>query len=81
MIDIQQLTVFFGWCAAINLGIYIFSAVFIALFEDLTIKIHSKFVSVDPAELPKQYFNYLGNFKIILIVFSITPYLALKLMQ
>jgi hypothetical protein len=80
MIDIGLMTTFFGWCSVINLTIYTFSALYIALFRSATVRIHSKFSGVDATKLPILYFQYLANYKIILLVFTVVPYIALTLM-
>jgi hypothetical protein len=80
MIDINQITIFFGWCTVINMVIYAFSALFIIVFKSVTIRIHSKLIGVDASELPSLYFKFMGNLKIFIIVFNLTPYIALKLM-
>ena len=81
MTDISQITVFFGWCTVINMGFYAFSALFIIAFKEFTIHIHSKLMGVEASELPSLYFKFMGNFKIFLIVFNLTPYIALKLIN
>jgi len=78
--SINEVTIFFGWCTVINLCIYTFSAFFIIVFKNITINIHSKLVGLDPAELPKMYFKFLGNYKIGILIFNLVPYIALKLM-
>lgn len=80
MIDINQVTLFFGWCTVINMSIYLFSALVIIVFKRSTISLHSKLVGIDAAALPTLYFTYLGNYKIALLTFNLAPYMALKLM-
>lgn len=77
-LTIDWLTRAFGWISLINISIYALSALFIILFNDLTLKIHSKMFRLDPEQLNLAYFNYMGTFKIFILVFNITPYLALK---
>lgn len=81
MIDISQITAFFGWCTVINLSVYALSALFIVVLKDFTISIHSNFMGLNASELPALYFKFLGSFKIIIIVFNVAPYIALKLMS
>lgn len=78
--DMNEMTAFLGWCTVINLIIYILSVLFLVVFKQFTISLHSKLVGVDAAEFPPLYFTYLGNYKIGLLIFNITPYFALKLM-
>jgi hypothetical protein len=78
--DISEITTFFGWCTVINLSVYTFSALFIIVFKGLTTNLHSRVMSVDPKALPLQYFTFLGNYKLAILIFNLAPYIALKLM-
>ena len=80
MIGVNELTTFFGWCAILNLSVYLFSAFFIIVFKSFTINLHSKIVGIEAAELPNMYFKFLGNYKIGILLFNLTPYISLKLM-
>ena len=80
MVGINELTTFFGWCTVINLGVYLFSALFIIVFKRFTINLHSKILGIEASELPNMYFKFLGNYKIAIILFNLSPYIALKLM-
>jgi hypothetical protein len=80
MFGINELVTFFGWCTLINSAIYLFSALFIFVFKNFTTNMHSNMSGVSPTELPNLYFNYLGNFKIGILLFNLAPYIALKLM-
>jgi hypothetical protein len=64
MIGVTELTIFFGWCTVINLGIYLFAAFFIIVFKSFTINLHSKILGVETSELPNMYFKFLGDYKI-----------------
>ena len=79
MIGVNELTTFFGWCTLINLGVYLFSALFIIAFKSFTINLHSKIVGVEASELPNMYFKFLGNYKIGILLLNLSPYIALKL--
>ena len=77
--DLSQITAFFGWCAVINVSILAFSAFVILVFKDFTMGLHSKYSSIDVSTLPTLYFQYIANYKIGIIIFTIAPYIALKL--
>jgi hypothetical protein len=79
--DINEVTVFLGWCTVINISIYVFSALFIVLFKSFITGLHSTLVGMDASELPSLYFKYLGNYKVSILVFNLTPYIALRLMD
>jgi len=77
---INEITTFLGWCTVINIAIYAFSALFIIVFKNFTITLQSKLIDIDAEELPTLYFKYLANFKLAVIIFNLTPYIALRLM-
>jgi len=80
MTNIQVFTTFVGWCTVINLGVYLFMVFALLAFREPVKKIHSKFLAVSGEKLDELYFNYLGNFKMAIIILNIAPYVALKLM-
>ncbi len=80
MEEIQAITTFLGWCTVINLGIYLFTALTLMGFREPVKSIHSKLSAVSSEKLDELYFNYLGGFKIAIIILNIAPYAALKLM-
>jgi hypothetical protein len=80
MISLHELTILLGWCTAINIGIFLFSTLMTTLTKSFAANLHSKLFQLDPASRPKMYFEYLGNFKILILVFNLVPYLALRIM-
>ena len=81
MMTIETLTTFLGWCTAINIGLLLFSSLFIMLMRGTTTKIHSAMFGLPASDLPMEYFRYLGTFKIAIIVLNLVPYLVLRLMM
>ena len=77
-ITITQLTVFLGWASLINIGLLLFSTLMVVLCRDWAVGIHSKMFNLDPAMVPKMYFEYLGQYKVLVLVFNVVPYIALR---
>ena len=77
---LELLTGFFGWCTAINVGVFAVAAIFVILMRGPIVKVHSKLFGLDEAELSRQYFQYLGQYKIAIFVLNLIPYIALKIM-
>ena len=77
---IETLTEFFGWVSIINIAVLMISGLPVMLMRDVISKIHSKIFGLNPEDLGRAYFQYLAQFKIATIVFSIAPYIALKIM-
>jgi hypothetical protein len=78
--NVIEIRDFLGWCTVINLSIYLLSACFMIVFRNFTTNLHSKLMGIDVTELPSLYFKYMGNYKIMIIVFNLVPYIALTVM-
>jgi uncharacterized membrane protein len=81
MVTIDAVTAFFGWCSVINLGLLVFTTLVLSVSGNWTAGIHARLFGLNPAELPRMYFQYLANYKIAILVFNLVPYIALKLMM
>ena len=77
--NIETLQAFLGWCTVINLGILIFSTLMIALLGKTISKVHSQLFGIEKTELSRLYFQYLAHYKIAILVFSLIPYIALRI--
>jgi len=78
MMNIETLTAFLGWCTVINIGVLIFTTIILVILREPITNIHSKLFGLNPANLPHEYFHYLGNYKIAVLIFNVVPYIALK---
>ena len=77
---LDALTAFLGWCTVINIGVMLISVLAITVFKKSVIRLHSKMFGVNPDDLPLIYFNFIGNYKLVVYVFNLVPYIALKVM-
>ena len=80
MTDMLTIATFLGWCSVINIGLLIFYIIWLMTFRNLTKSIHSALLGVDQDELDSIYLQFLGNYKLAVIVLNIAPYFALKIM-
>jgi len=80
MMNIETLTVFLGWCSVINIGMLTITAILLIIMKGPISHLHSKMFGVSETEIISEYFKYLGNYKIGIIIFNIVPYIALKIM-
>lgn len=81
MNDIATITSFIGWCSIINIGLLTFSTIMLIVFREPVKRIHNKLTGVNKESLDAIYFNFLGNYKLAILVLNITPYFALKIMS
>ena len=80
MDSIETIREFLGWCSVINIGMLFISTIMLTIMRSWIIKIHASLTGVSEAELPRIYIEYLGNYKILIIIFNVVPYLSLRLM-
>lgn len=77
---IETIRAFLGWCAVINVGLFMLSSILIIAIRGTVSRIHGKMFNLDEKYISQVYFQYLGQYKIVIIVFNIVPYFALKVM-
>jgi len=80
MNTIEVIREFLGWCSVINIGLLMLSSILIIAIRGPVSRIHAKMFDLDERGVRHAYFQYLGQYKIAIIVFNIVPYFALKVM-
>jgi len=80
MSTIDIITAFLGWCSIINIVILSLTTIILMFWKDGISTLHSRLFGVDKNNLKLMYIQYLGNYKIAIIILNIVPYLALKIM-
>ncbi len=75
--DIQALTAFFMWCTVINGALLFLSAMVFVLAPGFMYRMQSKWYPVSQETFNSVYYSFLGLFKILFIIFNVTPYVAL----
>ena len=77
------LTEFFKWCFILNYSLMCFSVLIVYLFEDSFFRIHTKlgFYSGNKDNYKSLIFTYFGNWKILVIVFNLIPWIALRIIS
>ena len=75
-----EIASFLGWCTVLNAALLLFSMAILVTAREPIVKLHSRMFAIDPADLPKAYIRYLGQYKALVIVFNLVPYLALSIM-
>ena len=80
MNSIDAVTAFFGWTTVINFILLFVSSIVVITTRGSISRIHGRMFGLETADLSRAYFQYIAQYKIAIIVFSLTPYVALKLM-
>lgn len=80
MNSLETITTFFGWTTVINFILLFLSSITVITARGAISRIHGGMFGLENVDLSRAYFQYLAQYKIAIIVFSLTPYIALKLM-
>ena len=79
-LTLQDLTELLGWVSIVNISLLVLAAISLMTIKQKIVPIHAKMFGLSEDDLLRAYFQYLAQFKIVVLVFNVAPYLALKLM-
>jgi hypothetical protein len=79
MMNIELIREFFGWMVAINVVLYIWSAVMCIVGRKYIQKMHGKWFGLSPEAINAFLYGYLGVYKVVFLVFVFVPWIALLL--
>ena len=68
-----------GWCTVLNTGLLIFSALLVILAGAPIKRLHVAMFDLSEENVSRAYFRYLAHYKLLIIVFNLVPYLALRI--
>ena len=79
--SIDNVIDFLKWCMILNFSLYIFSLSIFMLLSDFGYNLHKRlgFFEGNKVQHKQIVFVYFGVWKLIVIVFNLVPYLALKI--
>ena len=81
MNTLEAVTAFFGWTTVINFVLLFVSSTMVITIRGAISKIHGRMFGLETADLSRAYFQYIAQYKIAIIVLSLTPYIALRIMS
>ena len=79
MNNVELVTAVLGWCTVINAAVLTLAALALVTAGDSIARIHSRMFGIDVGELPRLYFDYLGRYKTLVLLFNLVPYIALRI--
>lgn len=80
MSDLAQFTEFLGWTLVVNSVVLLCATLALASGRSFIVPIHSKLLALEETQLNQLYASYLSIYKVAVLVLSLSPYLALKIM-
>jgi len=75
-----DLQAFLGWTLVLNFGLLMFTAFWLIALKEFTLNLHHKIYKIPKEKLEELYLKFMTYYKLVIIVFNFTPYIALRLM-
>ncbi len=79
--DIRTLREFFKWCTIINVALFILSAIMLIAAPDFIYNAHGQLFHMPREAFDVVLYSFLGLYKIVILVFNLIPYLALRIVE
>jgi len=76
---IETIRAALGWCTIINVGLLLWWFLAITLLHNWIYKMHSKWFKLSEEKFDAIHYAGIAFFKIIVIVFNVVPYFALRI--
>ncbi len=77
--DVRTLTAVFGWCTIINVALFILSAIMFIAAPDFIYNAHGQLFHMPREVFDVVLYSFLGLYKIVILVFNLVPYVALRI--
>jgi len=78
---IETLREFLLWCMVINVGLLIFSWLLLLAARDFIYRIHGRMFRLPEEKIASSWYKSMAFYKILIIVFNVIPYIALRIIE
>jgi hypothetical protein len=79
--NIEVLSQFFLWCSIINLSASLLTFLVVTIGKSRVYRIHSKLFNVSEEKAAEAIYSSMINYKTIVFVFNIIPYIAIQIIK
>ena len=77
--EAQEIRKVLGWCSAINLGVLLLWFLVFVFARDVVFRIHPRWFNIAEERFDEIHYTMMGYYKLIVFVFNVIPYLALRI--
>ena len=78
--SIETMTTFLGWCSLINFALLMMATIQLIIAQNAISAFHARLFGLEDRDLKLLYIQFLAVYKLLIFVFNVVPYFALKLM-
>ena len=76
----ETLRIFLGWCTLINIGLLLVWWLVFVFCRGWVYRLHSRWWPMDQERFNAIHYQAMAGFKLAMILFNLTPWVALQLM-
>ena len=77
--NVEIVTAALGWCTLINFVLLAWWLLFVVFAHDWTYRLHTRWFRLSEEKFDSIHYSLMGSFKLIVVVFNLVPYLALRI--
>jgi hypothetical protein len=74
----EQVMTFLGWATLVHVVLLCLMSIVMIILRDWAASIHARMFRIPEESIKIEYFRYLAQYKILVIVFFLVPYLVLR---
>jgi TRAP-type C4-dicarboxylate transport system permease small subunit len=79
--EIKKITSILGWCIILNVALLLWWALWMLFAHDLVYNVQSAVLDISVEQMDVIHYGAMAFHKILIIVFNVIPYLALKIIK
>lgn len=80
MMNIETIREFLGWCTIINYGLMILAFLKVYVLRNTLAQFRQELFGLDEESVRRLQGQFFVNYQLVIIVFTLTPYIALSIM-
>ena len=78
--NIEMIREFLGWCTIINYGLMILAFLKVYVLRNTLAQFRQELFGLDEESVRRLQGQFFVNYQLVIIVFTLTPYIALSIM-
>jgi hypothetical protein len=78
--NIETIREFLGWCTIINYGLMILAFLKVYVLRNTLAQFRQELFGLDEESVRRLQAQFFVNYQLVIIVFTLTPYIALSIM-
>ena len=76
-----KITKLLGWCIVLNFALLLWWVLWLLLAHDLVYQVQKTVINISIQQMDTIHYSAMAFYKILILVFNVIPYLALKIVE